>query len=133
MLTPVALPLSDPIDLDVIRRQPSFMAAVDLCITAAGKEPKQAYMELEIDKGQWSRIRAGQSHFPHDKLERLMDLMGNDIPLAWLAHRRGKGLHLLESEQQRLLREKDNRIAELEKQVEWTAGLVNDSRARTAG
>lgn len=112
-MSQVALPLHEPVDAAVIRRLPSFMSAVDLCITAAGLEPKQAYLELSIDKAQWSRIRAGQAHFPHDKLIALMDAMGNDIPLAWLAFQRGKGLHLLESEQQRLMREKDDQLADL--------------------
>ena len=128
MLSQVALPLHEPVDSAVIRRLPSFMAAVDLCITAAGREPKQAYIELEIDKGQWSRIRAGQAHFPHDKLIALMDAMGNDIPLAWLAYRRGKGLHLLESEQQRLMREKDERIAEVERENRLMRELLQGGR-----
>lgn len=89
------------------------MAAVNLCISAAGKCPKEAYIDLEIDKGQWSRIQNSQAHFPHDKLLQLMDAMGNDIPLQWLAYRRGKGLHLLESEQQRIMREKDEIAARL--------------------
>jgi len=96
------------------------MSAVDLCITAAG---------LSIDKAQWSRIRAGQAHFPHDKLIALMDAMGNDIPLAWLAFQRGKGLHLLESEQQRLMREKDDQLADLARENKLMRELL---QGRTA-
>jgi len=128
-LSQVALPLNEPVDAAVIRRLPSFMSAVDLCITAAGLEPKQAYLELSIDKAQWSRIRAGQAHFPHDKLIALMDAMGNDIPLAWLAFQRGKGLHLLESEQQRLMREKDDQLADLARENKLMRELL---QGRTA-
>jgi hypothetical protein len=109
---------------EVVRRQPSLLAAVLLCIQISGRDPKQLYLDLEIDKGHWSRITAGQAHFPLDKLERLMDLCANDVPLEWLAWRRGKGLHLLESTQQRLMREKDDRIAELEQKLAWTRELV---------
>lgn len=123
-LSQVALPLAEPVDFSVIQRLPDFWSAIELCIRAAGKDPKAAYVELGIDKGQWSRIANGQAHFPHNKLLGLMDEMGNDIPLQWLAYRRGKGLHLLESEQQRLLRAKDEEIADLRKQVEWTTRLV---------
>lgn len=128
-MSQVALPLNEPVDAAVIRRLPSFMSAVDLCITAAGLEPKQAYLELSIDKAQWSRIRAGQAHFPHDKLIALMDAMGNDIPLAWLAFQRGKGLHLLESEQQRLMREKDDQLADLARENKLMRELL---QGRTA-
>lgn len=112
----VALPLAEPVSAAVVQSLPSLLAAVNLCIQAAGKEPKQAYMELEIDKSHWSRIQGGTVHFPADRLLELMDCMGNDIPLQWLAYRRGKGLHLLESEQQRIMREKDERNAELEQE-----------------
>lgn len=118
MMTPLSLPISDFVDFSVIQQQSTFMQAVNLCISAAGREPKQAYIELGIDKGQWSRIQGGQAHFPHEKLVILMDVMGNDIPLQWLAWRRGKGLHLLESEQQRLIREKDELLARKNIEIE---------------
>lgn len=120
----VALPLARPVDPHVIVIQPTLLAAINLCISAAGREPKAAYMELEIDKGHWSRIQSGQNSFPTDKLLQLMDAMGNDIPLQWLAYRRGKGLHLLESEQQRLMREKDEEIAQLRQRLEWQKDLI---------
>lgn len=128
MLTQVALPLGEAVDTSVVWRQTSFMAAVNLCIAAAGKDPKQAYMELDIDKAQWSRIQSGQAHFPHDRLVHLMDAMGNDIPLVWLAFQRGKGLHLLESEQQRQMRAKDDEIAKLRERNEWLAELLQGKR-----
>lgn len=92
----------------------SMTKAIQMCIDVSGRDEKFVYMDLGIDKGNWSRMMSGQAHFPHEKLEALMDLCGNDIPLQWLAWRRGKGLHLLESEQQRMLRERDERIRELE-------------------
>lgn len=110
----IAIGLTDPIDPAVVHRQPTFWAAINLCISAAGKEPKAAYLELGIDKGHWSRMQSAQAGFPAEKLDQLMDAMGNDIPLQWLAYQRGKGLHLLESEQQRQLRERDERIRLLE-------------------
>lgn len=110
----LAIALSEPVDQEVVRRLPGMMDAISLCITVAGRVPKEAYLELGIDKGHWSKILSGQNGFPCEKLEQLCDVMGNDIPLQWLAGRRGKGLHLLESEQQRQLRERDDRIRLLE-------------------
>lgn len=128
-LQQVALPLTDPVDPTVVWRQPDLLQAINLCITAAGKCPKQAYMELEIDKSHWSRIQSGQVHFPADKLDQLMDAMGNDIPLQWLAHRRGKGLHLLESEQQRIMRVKDEENAKLRQENELMRDLLQGKKA----
>lgn len=121
---PISLPFAQSVSFEVITAQRSMIQAVMTCISVSGRDAKAIYIDLEIDKGHWSRIMDGKAHFPIDKLERLMDLCGNDIPLQWLAWRRGKGLHPLESEQQRLMREKDERIAELEKKNEWLAELV---------
>ncbi len=73
----------------MILKQPSFHAALMLCVTASGLERKQIFGALGIDKATWSRIEAGEAHFPTDRLPRLMELCGNDAPLIWLAERRG--------------------------------------------
>lgn len=120
------IPLSfpEPVDPAVIRSLTRLIDAVNLCISVTGAIPKDAYVDLGIDKGWWSKIQSGQNPFPSDKLVPLMEKYGNDIPLTWLAFQRNKGTHLLESEQQRLMRAKDDEIAELRKQVEWTKQLV---------
>lgn len=123
-ISQVSLPLCEPVDFSVIKLQRTFWEACELAMRVAGLNAKQVYMTLKIDKGHWSRIEAGEAHFPHQKLEAFLDLLGNDIPLQWLAYRRGKGLHILESEQQRIIRAKDDEIAELRKRVEWTSQLV---------
>lgn len=124
----VALPLGEPVSPAVVQSLSSLLAAVNLCIQAAGREPKAAYIELGIEKSHWSRIQGGTVHFPADKLLDLMDAMGNDIPLQWLAFRRGKGLHLLESEQQRIMRQKDERIAEIESENRLMRELLQGAR-----
>lgn len=121
---PIALSLCEPVTSAIVQRQKTLFDAIMLCLTVSGKDRKAVYFDLAIDKGHWSRILDGKAHFPIDKLERLMDLCGNDIPLQWLAWRRCKGLHPLESENQRIMRDKDARIAELEQKLEWTRELV---------
>lgn len=122
-LSQMPLPLRAVIPPDMVQQQQSLLDAILLCIQASGKEAKSLYLDLSIDKGHWSRIMAGKAHFPIDELEDLMQLCGNDIPLQWLAWRRGMGLHLLESEQQRLMREKDEQIRELQQQLKWATDL----------
>jgi hypothetical protein len=121
---PISLPFAQSVSFEVITAQRTMLNAVMTRISVSGRDAKAIYIDLEIDKGHWSRIMDAKAHFPIDKLERLMDLCGNDIPLQWLAWRRGKGLHLLESEQQRLIRQKDDQIAHLNQKVEWLTELV---------
>lgn len=92
-----------PIAEEVVFAQPTFTAAIKLAANVSGLEEKQIYRDLEIDAGHWTRILNGDAHFPVDKLLAFMDLVGNETPLQWLAHRRGKGLVLLLSEAERQL------------------------------
>ena len=86
-------PPKDQIEVDIalVRQQPTFTKAISLCINCGGFEyDNEVYMALKIDPGHWTRIMNGSAHFPVDKLEELMDLCDNEVPLIWLADRRGK-------------------------------------------
>ena len=108
--------LQQDISLEMVGRRKCFLSAINLCIELSGLDDKEIHLTLEIDAGQWSRIRKGDAHFPPNKLVQLMDLCGNEAPLVWLAMKRGKGLHELETETQRQLREEQERTAKLEEQ-----------------
>lgn len=100
-----------PVAEEVIFAQQSFTAAIKLAANVSGLDEKQIYRDLAIDAGHWTRILNGDAHFPVDKLCEFMDLVGNEIPLQWLAHRRGKGLVLLLSEAERQLEvEREGRL-----------------------
>ena len=104
---PLVRPAEQPeVSLDVILRRKDFLSAINLCIDTSGLDDKELYLALGIDAGHWSNIRKGKpsAHFPTNKMEELMDLCSNEIPLIWLAHRRGKGVHMLETEAERQLR-----------------------------
>jgi hypothetical protein len=105
---------TSPVSPEVVRAQPSFRAAIRLAANASGLEEKEIYVSLKIDAGHWTRMMNGDANFPDDKLEQFMDIVENDIPLEWLAFRRGKGLVMLEGEAERQLRleqEKNERLA----------------------
>lgn len=121
-----ALPLSrpQPIAEEVVFRQPTFSAAIRLAANVSGLDEKQIYRELDIDAGHWTRILNGDAHFPVDKLERFMDIVGNEIPLQWLANRRGKGLVMLETEAQRQLRLEQERNEKLTSENALLRSLV---------
>lgn len=97
------------IDVAIVTAQPTFLAAIKLCVSVAGFESdKQVYSALGIDASHWTRILRGDAHFPVDKLTELMDLCGNEAPLIWLTHNRGydpASLRKRETETERSLRE----------------------------
>ncbi len=76
---------------------PSLTAACFKCIGESGLQDKSICYELDIEQAVLSRARTGLANFPPDKIENLMLLCGNEIPLRWLALRRGKGLVRLKS------------------------------------
>jgi hypothetical protein len=77
------------VDENSVRLQPSMVAAINLCANLSGLVDSEIYGPLGIDKGNWSRMRNGQASFPPEKLEPLMQLCGNHVPLMWLADRAG--------------------------------------------
>lgn len=116
----------DPIDVDasLVHRQPSLIAAIQLCLQAAGIADKEACLSLGIDAGHWSRILRGDAHFPLHLLGPLMDMAGNEAPLEWLAHSRGYELRPLETELQRRVRVLEEQLAEERRRAKWMADLV---------
>lgn len=94
----------------LIVRQPSMSAAIALCIQASGLQESEVCLTLEIDPGHWTRIKKGDAHFPPNKLNPLMDLCGNEIPLRWLAQSRGYGVVLLKSEAERRAEEAERAL-----------------------
>ena len=99
------------VDAALVQRQSSMLAAIQLCLQAAGIADKEAHLALGIDAGHWSRILRGDAHFPLHLLGPLMDMAGNEAPLEWLAHSRGYELRPLETELERQVREEQERNA----------------------
>lgn len=91
---------------EIVRKQ-SLGAAIELCVEAAGLEPKRVTSDLGLDKGQWSRWTSGAEGVVWPRLSKLMDRCGNDAPVLWQVHQRGYDLHSLrrlESETERRCR-----------------------------
>lgn len=73
--------------------------ALRKCVEIANFDlPKEVYMPLGIDQGQWSRIWAGTAYMDPDLLFPLMDLCGNDVPLRYDAIQRGYDLVRVKSD-----------------------------------
>lgn len=112
---PLVLPArSMPVPVEQIRAQPSMTRALVLAQDASGKQDKAIAIDCGLDPGQWARIKSGQSHFPHDRWETFFEATGNEIPLVWLADRRGYDLVRQQTELERenaALREQVDRMA----------------------
>ena len=106
------------VDINTILRQKNLLGAINLCCSLSGLNDKQIYMELDIAAGQWTRIKSGEAHFPPNKLELLMDICGNEIPLLWLSRRRGYGLQKLQTALERELEIERKKNADLAKKLE---------------
>lgn len=110
---------------DEIARKQAFAGAIELCAEAAGYSlDKQASADIGMDKGQWSRIKAGQEGIKWERLKAFMDSMGNFTPVLWMLHQCGFDLHSVRKRETEL----ERRIRELE---EANRMLAHDKRVLT--
>jgi hypothetical protein len=117
-------PRPQPVAEEVIHACKTFLDALNLQINICGLDEKEIYVSLKIEASHWSRMRKGEVHFPPNKLDQLCDLCGNEVALAWWAWKRGKGLHMLETESERQLKLEREARAEAEKKVELLTGIL---------
>ena len=123
------LALCSQVDAQVVAAQPDMTAAIKLCIQVSGRDQKALYLDLGIDKGQWSRILGGKAHFPQDKLNTLCDLCANEIPLLWWALHRGYGLSPLESALEQENRKLRDELERMRRDHEVAIQLFRELRA----
>lgn len=118
-------PDEEEVSLASIARKRDFLGAINYCIEVSGLDDKEIALALGIDAGHFSNIRKGKSgcNFPINKLDDLMTLCGNEIPLIWLSWKRGKGLVLLETEAQKQLRAAVARAEKAEDRLAYLEGL----------
>ena len=117
------------VDIELVRRQPTFSKSISLCAELAGFEyDSQIYQELEIDAGHWTRIMNGSANFPENKLNKLMDVCGNEAPLMWLSDYRGYELKRKLSAVEAELLETKQRADEGERKIAILMEVINGGR-----
>lgn len=117
------------VPLELVLKQPTFAAAIALCVQVSGLEEKEVYLSLEIDAGHWTRIMKGDAHFPVNKLNNLMDLCCNEAPLMWLANSRGYGLVVLKTEAERRAEMAERALREERDKVRFLTELLQGKAA----
>lgn len=92
-----------------VAREKTLGDAIALCAKVGGYAfDKALRMELDVDAAQFSRWQSGGEGVVWPKLDRLMDVCGNDAPVFWMLHQRGWDLASLrrtETETERQNRE----------------------------
>lgn len=115
-VVPVQMGLPSEVTPNEIAREKTLGGAIDLCVKAAGKEPKELQIVTKSDKAQWSRWTSGQEGIVWPKFRALMDECGNHAPVLWMLHDLGYDLSSLrrkESETERELRTAREEIARM--------------------
>jgi hypothetical protein len=115
---------------EIIDELPSMTEAIRFAIRKSGLTDKQVYIELGIDSSQWAKIMKGLGYFPHEKFIELMSICDNDIPLKWLASKRGYDLKIRKNVLEEQLADVKAENAELKKKLEWfqTLRVVKDEK-----
>lgn len=83
-----------------VSRCKDLRAAIRLCIETSGLQIKEVAFDLNINKDHLSRMINSSDdprHFPPERLNDLMDICGNEIPLRWMSLSRNYGLYRLKS------------------------------------
>jgi hypothetical protein len=86
---------------EAIKRCKDLRSAIRLCIEVSGIAPKEVAFALNIDSGHFSRMISTTDdprHFPPERMNDLMNICINEIPLRWQAMHRGYGLFRLQTE-----------------------------------
>lgn len=77
---------------EVVKALPDKQSALRMCALLSGKKLKTLAYELEIEASHLSKMLNPSDdprHFPPNKENILMDLCGNELPLAWAMLSRG--------------------------------------------
>ena len=112
---------------DLLDSVPTMTEAIRRCFLLAGKCDKEAAFAVGVDYCHFQRMLRSTDarHFQPDKIELLMNKMGNRFPLDWLAHRMGlvcyplEVVQILEGIRDVLRGDKDARFAALLGDDQW--------------
>ena len=122
---------NEEISDEMISRKKDLRSAIRLCIEVSGIAPKEIAFSLNIDSGHLSRMintSDDPRHFSPERLNDLMDICGNEIPLRWQALHRGYGLFRLKTELEMENEKLRGALVEAEKEKELMLKLFKEIR-----
>lgn len=121
-----------PVDAAQVAELSHFHKAVSKMVDEAPLQPKSISCETDIDGGQLSKILSGQAGIIWEKLEKLMDVCGSELPLFWMLHRRGYDVGSLRQRRSEVERARDReteRADQAERENEILKKIIRETRA----
>ena len=91
-----------------ISRKPTLGKAIELCADLGPLNHKLLQDKLGVDKAQWSRWISGQEGIKWERLHKLIDICGNDVPVLWMVQALGYDLTAMRRIETTL--ERENRL-----------------------
>lgn len=85
---------------------------------------KKLAAKLEIDGGHWSRMMAGNAHFPPDKIAEMCQILKNDLVLEWLAYRQGYELRVIPKTLEDQLEKERDENTKLKAKLQYLENLL---------
>jgi hypothetical protein len=113
--------------IDLVKQIDTFSECVEEAIRIGSKILKKTGItltegklagKLDIDGGHWSRMMAGNAHFPPDKIAEMCKILRNDLVLEWLAYRQGYELRVIPKTLEEKLIEKERVIEEQARKIQ---------------
>lgn len=115
------------VPVEMIRSRRTAGQAFTLACDACGLDDKEIAFALDMDKGTFSRIKAGTNTLDADRIAAFCEVVGNTVYPEWIAFQTGHGLVLLKSEAERLL---DQRTQQLDLERERVRMLTDILQGR---
>ena len=81
-------------------------------------------LQMNYDSGLFSRILSGQANFPIERLSEFNEIVGHDLTIHWLCYKNGYEAHILPKLLEKQLSEKDNQLKEKEERIAHLEGEV---------
>lgn len=105
----------DPLTmLPTIKGRATLLRAIHLAQEVSGLEDKEIYGPLKIDPSHWTRMKNGKAGIPMDQtFINFMKLVGNEIPLIWIAEACGYDWRTISKHRAGLERENETLKQEL--------------------
>ena len=117
---------------EAVGRCKDLRAAIRMCIETSGFQIKEIAFDLGINKDHLSRMintSDDPRHFPPERINDLMNVCGNEIPLRWQALSRGYGLYRLKTDLELEVDKLRAALRESEKEKEMMVKLVREIRS----
>lgn len=94
-------PQSIDVPIEMVRNRKNKGAAFTLACDASGLDDKEIFLQLDMDKAQFSRIKSGTANLDDDLLGKFCQIVGNRIYPEWQAYQVGCTLVMVKSEAER--------------------------------